>query len=71
MFEHVGVNHYGEYFRRIHYLLTPDGVALVHAIGRADGPGATNPFIQRYIFPGGYCPALSEVLPAVEKAGRH
>ncbi len=71
MFEHVGVNHYTEYFRRIHDLLTPDGVALVHAIGRADGPGATNPWIQRYIFPGGYCPALSEVFPAVERARLH
>ncbi len=69
MFEHVGVNDYGTYFRRIASLLTEDGVALVHAIGRAHGPGATNPWIQRYIFPGGYSPALSEVLPAVERAG--
>ncbi|GGF25088.1 cyclopropane-fatty-acyl-phospholipid synthase [Aliidongia dinghuensis] len=68
MFEHVGVNHYGEYFDKIHDLLTDDGVALIHAIGRQDGPGTTNPWIRKYIFPGGYCPALSEVLPAIERA---
>jgi cyclopropane-fatty-acyl-phospholipid synthase len=69
MFEHVGVAHYQNYFDRIAELLTDDGVALVHAIGRSDGPGATNPWIAKYIFPGGYTPALSEVLPAVERAG--
>lgn len=69
MFEHVGVNHFDAYFRRIATLLSDDGVALVHAIGRSDGPGATNPWIQKYIFPGGYSPALSEVLPAIERAG--
>jgi cyclopropane-fatty-acyl-phospholipid synthase len=69
MFEHVGVNHYGTYFEKIAHLLAEDGVALVHSIGRSDGPGFTNPFISRYIFPGGYFPALSEVLPAVERAG--
>jgi cyclopropane-fatty-acyl-phospholipid synthase len=71
MFEHVGVNHFDEYFQSIARLLADDGVALVHAIGRADGPGTTNPWIQRYIFPGGYSPALSEVLPAIERAGLH
>ena len=69
MFEHVGVNHYDAYFRKIAALLNEDGVGLVHAIGRSDGPGATNPWIQKYIFPGGYSPALSEVLPAIERAG--
>ncbi|GLS18396.1 replicative DNA helicase [Labrys miyagiensis] len=69
MFEHVGVNHFDAYFRKIAELLNDDGVALVHAIGRSDGPGATNPWIQKYIFPGGYSPALSEVLPAIERAG--
>ena len=44
-------------------------MALLHAIGRQEGPGATNPWIARYIFPGGYCPALSEVLPAIERSG--
>jgi cyclopropane-fatty-acyl-phospholipid synthase len=68
MFEHVGVNHFDEYFRKIAELLTDDGVALVHAIGRQDGPGTTNPWIRKYIFPGGYCPALSEVLPSIERA---
>jgi cyclopropane-fatty-acyl-phospholipid synthase len=69
MFEHVGVNHYKRFFEKIRDLLTDDGVAVVHSIGRADGPGVTNPWIRRYIFPGGYSPALSEVLPAVEKSG--
>ncbi|CAM5772280.1 replicative DNA helicase [Labrys miyagiensis] len=69
MFEHVGLNHFDAYFRKIAELLNDDGVGLVHAIGRSDGPGATNPWIQKYIFPGGYSPALSEVLPAIERAG--
>lgn len=67
MFEHVGVNHYKTYFSKIGDLLEEDGVALVHTIGRTDGPGYTNPFIAKYIFPGGYFPALSEVLPIIEK----
>jgi cyclopropane-fatty-acyl-phospholipid synthase len=69
MFEHVGLHHYADFFRMIRRVLKPQGVALVHAIGRADGPGSTNPWLAKYIFPGGYSPALSEVLPAVEKAG--
>ena len=69
MFEHVGVGHFAEYFQHVARLMKPDGVFMLHAIGRADGPGATNPFIRKYIFPGGYIPALSEVLPHIEKAG--
>jgi cyclopropane-fatty-acyl-phospholipid synthase len=69
MFEHVGVNHYRTFFRRVSELLTDDGVAVLHSIGRADGPGYTNPFIAKYIFPGGYFPALSEVVPAIERSG--
>jgi len=69
MFEHVGVGHFTEFFRKISSLLTDGGVALIHSIGRSDGPGATNPWVSKYIFPGGYTPALSEVLPAVERAG--
>ncbi|MBS7540954.1 SAM-dependent methyltransferase [Ancylobacter lacus] len=69
MFEHVGISHFDTYFRRVNELLAEDGVAMIHAIGRSEGPGITNPWIARYIFPGGYIPALSEVLPAVEKAG--
>jgi cyclopropane-fatty-acyl-phospholipid synthase len=69
MFEHVGVRHYPEFFRAVHDLLTEDGVAVLHSIGRMDGPGATNPWIRKYIFPGGYVPALSEVLPVVERLG--
>lgn len=68
MFEHVGVGHYLEYFRKLRQLLREDGIALLHTIGRADGPGVTNPWIRKYIFPGGYSPALSEVMPAIERA---
>jgi cyclopropane-fatty-acyl-phospholipid synthase len=67
MFEHVGVPHYAAFFNKVHDLLTPDGVALIHSIGRVDGPGTTNPWLRKYIFPGGYAPALSEVLPHVER----
>jgi cyclopropane-fatty-acyl-phospholipid synthase len=67
MFEHVGVRHFPEFFAAMRDLLTDDGVALLHSIGRADGPGATNPWIRKSIFPGGYAPALSEVLPVVER----
>jgi cyclopropane-fatty-acyl-phospholipid synthase len=69
MFEHVGVQHYPEFFGTVRDLLTDDGVALVHSIGRSDGPGATNPWIRKYIFPGGYSPALSETLRVVERLG--
>ena len=69
MFEHVGVNHYRAFFRRLNELLDADGVAVLHSIGRSDGPGYTNPFIAKYIFPGGYIPALSEVLPVIERSG--
>ena len=69
MFEHVGVVHYRAFFDTIARCLAPDGVALLHAIGRSDGPGFTNPWIAKYIFPGGYCPALSEVVPHVEQSG--
>jgi len=69
MFEHVGSAHYREYFEKVRHLLEDDGVALIHTIGRADGPGAANAWINKYIFPGGYVPALSEILPAIEQAG--
>jgi cyclopropane-fatty-acyl-phospholipid synthase len=69
MFEHVGVNHYDTYFERVRDLLDEDGVAVIHSIGRSDEPAVTNQFIARHIFPGGYIPALSEVLPAIERSG--
>lgn len=69
MFEHVGVPHYREYFETLSSRLKSDGVALVHTIGRTDGSGATNPWIAKHIFPGGYSPALSEILLAIEKSG--
>lgn len=69
MFEHVGVSHYDAYFRKCADLLADDGVMLLHSIGRSEGPNVTNPWIAKYVFPGGYIPALSEVLPAIERAG--
>ncbi len=67
MFEHVGIAHYKTFFHAVHDALRPDGVALIHAIGRAHGPGITNPWLAKYIFPGGYSPALSEVVPLAER----
>ena len=69
MFEHVGVNHFDQYFDKVLNLLTDDGVALIHTIGRMETPSITDPWIQKYIFPGGYIPALSETLSAIEKSG--
>ena len=69
MFEHVGVSYYDAFFSKISDVLTEDGVTLLHFIGSYGGPGVTNPWIAKYIFPGGYAPALSEVLPAIERAG--
>jgi cyclopropane-fatty-acyl-phospholipid synthase len=69
MFEHVGVNHYDTFFRKSAQLLSPDGVMVLHSIGRSEGPNATSPWIAKYIFPGGYIPSLSEVLPHIEKSG--
>lgn len=69
MLEHVGVGFYQRYFDEVRRLLTPDGVALIHAIGRTGPPRATNPWVAKYIFPGGYIPSLSEVLPRIELAG--
>jgi cyclopropane-fatty-acyl-phospholipid synthase len=69
MFEHVGVPNYARFFHKIRELLNADGVALVHSIGRSNGPDITSAWTRKYIFPGGYIPALSEVAPAVERAG--
>jgi cyclopropane-fatty-acyl-phospholipid synthase len=69
MFEHVGRPNYQAFFDTIAGRLTDDGVALVHSIGRRGGPATTDRFTAKYIFPGGYIPSLSEVLPAVERAG--
>ena len=68
MFEHVGVGFYDAFFGKCAKLLADDGVMLLHSIGRSSRPGITNPWIAKYIFPGGYIPALSEVLPAIERA---
>jgi cyclopropane-fatty-acyl-phospholipid synthase len=68
MFEHVGVGHYPEFFAKVSNLLKPDGNVLLHSINRADGPGITGAWINKHIFPGGYIPALSEVIPHMERA---
>lgn len=69
MLEHVGAPNFRTYFETIAKLLDEDGVALVHSIGKMHGPGATNAFTQKYIFPGGYIPGLSEIVTAIEQAG--
>ena len=69
MFEHVGVNHYDTFFHKCAQLLADDGVMVLHSIGRSEGPSVTNAWISKYIFPGGYIPALSEVLARTEKSG--
>jgi cyclopropane-fatty-acyl-phospholipid synthase len=69
MMEHVGVAHFDEYFRAVQRLIVPGGFALIHAIGRMTPPGSTSPFIRKYIFPGGYAPALSEVFASTERTG--
>ncbi len=68
MFEHVGVGFYETFFDKCASLLAEDGIMLLHSIGRSGPPSITNPWIAKYIFPGGYIPALSEVLPAIERA---
>ena len=69
MFEHVGAYHYEEYFSQVKALLAGDGVMLLNAIGRMEPPGTTTAWMRKYIFPGGYVPALSEVLAAIENTG--
>ncbi|MCQ2005125.1 SAM-dependent methyltransferase [Rhizobium sp. NRK18] len=69
MFEHVGVANYAGFFRKCAELLDKDGVMVLHSIGRPKPSYATNPFIEKYIFPGGYIPSVGEVAPHVEKAG--
>jgi cyclopropane-fatty-acyl-phospholipid synthase len=68
MFEHVGRPNYGTYFDTVGRLLADDGIALIHTIGRAGGPGATDPWTAKYIFPGGYTPAYSELAKHIERA---
>ena len=69
MFEHVGTRFYDTYFGKCRELLKPDGVMLMHTIGLMDGPWYPNPWLDKYIFPGGQLPALSEIMPAIERAG--
>jgi cyclopropane-fatty-acyl-phospholipid synthase len=69
MFEHVGVDFYDAFFKRCAELLDDNGVMLLHSIGRSTGPDVASPWIRKYIFPGGYIPAMSEVIPAIERAG--
>jgi cyclopropane-fatty-acyl-phospholipid synthase len=69
MFEHVGLPHFRTFFQTVHDRLKPDGVALLHTIGRADGPGITDDWTAKYIFPRGYVPSLSEIMKSVERVG--
>ena len=69
MFEHVGVKYYTRFFNKLKSLLAEDGVAVVHTIARWDGPSVTNPWLRKYIFPGGYTPSLSEIFAAIEPTG--
>jgi cyclopropane-fatty-acyl-phospholipid synthase len=69
MLEHVGAPNFGDYFATVKRLLKDDGSALIHAIGRMSGPGLTNAFTHKYIFPGGYIPGLSEIVAAIEDQG--
>lgn len=66
MFEHVGAQNFGAFFAKCHDLLADDGVMLLHTIGRVGPPGTTDAFTRKYIFPGGYIPALSETVAAAE-----
>jgi cyclopropane-fatty-acyl-phospholipid synthase len=69
MFEHVGVNHFRAFFNKTRDLLTPDGTMVLHSISRFGRPAETSAFIRKYIFPGGYIPAISEVMPHIERSG--
>ena len=69
MFEHVGTPQYQTFFGQVRRLLKPDGIGVLHSIGKLHGPAPTNPWIRKHIFPGGYIPALSEVLPSLEQSG--
>ena len=69
MFERVGTPHYEEFFTKLSELLVDDGVAVLHSIGRMNGPTTPDPWLRKYISPGAYAPALSEVFPAIERAG--
>lgn len=69
MMEHVGAKHYDAFFGKIRSLLSPQGYAFIHSIGRRSPPGTTGPFIRKYIFPGAYAPALSEVFASIEQSG--
>jgi cyclopropane-fatty-acyl-phospholipid synthase len=68
MFEHVGVQHYPEFFSKVNDLMKDDGLMLLHSIGKMSPPGTASPWLRKYIFPGAYSPALSEVFPVVEQA---
>lgn len=69
MFEHVGKPFFQTYYKKIYDLLDDNGIAVVHTIGNIRSPKLTSAFIRKYIFPGGYIPTLSEIMPAVEKSG--
>ncbi|NVP54026.1 SAM-dependent methyltransferase [Mycoplana rhizolycopersici] len=67
MFEHVGVHHYDEFFKKLNALMPDDGLTVLHSIGHMSPPGMASPWLRKYIFPGAYSPALSEVFEVVER----
>ena len=69
MFEHVGIGFYTHFFAKMKELLADNGIAVLHTIGRSGPPSVTDPWIRKYIFPGGYIPSLSEVTPVIERSG--
>ncbi len=68
-FEHFGKKFYKIFFKKVHNLMTDDGICLLHTIGSVDPPGPVQPFIQRRIFPGGIIPSLSDLVKPIEKTG--
>ena len=69
MFEHVGRKYYQKFFNQVAKLLNEDGAALIHTIGSVNSPRDPQPWINKYIFPGGYTPSLSEVASPIENSG--
>ena len=69
LLEHVGTPHYPQFFEHTHKLLKSDGVMFSHCCGRAGPPGFTDAWTRKYIFPGGYIPALSELVTQSERFG--
>ncbi len=68
-FEHIGKKFYKTFFKKVHNIMTDNGICLLHTIGTVNSPGPTQPFIQKRIFPGGIIPSLSDLISPIEKTG--